>query len=470
MKKVAKSLLLAALSCAVLSGCQDLNDEQDELFQEIINSEEITVGIDGIDVKYPPLEIIKTEPEILDDANINIKLDFIEEKSGHWINHIVNSNLPGNVAQAIQSGEIDLILGAWENEWVEYKTSDFWRDDWQLIKFDAPKHYLPYFSEVVDKTEKVHDFSDCLSAGTYYLKAEYNGVVYKGYFELALPTVAKEYIESVTYDGITVDSSNVLQFPLLLEDSLDKTSTENKVVIAGALTTEEFRKISAYLRSNDKYISEIDLSGLDLENFPSSNQGAGDNSVFYQCKNLKKVVLPSNLKVLGEGAFTDCTALEEVVLPSTLEEIEWSAFCYCNSLKSILIPASVKIINQTAFYQCYALEEVVFEEGSKLEKLGARVFYECKKLTSFTFPPSISKIVPVVVRNTNSYSTSSYTFDTCQNLKTITLYNTVKEFGINEFSNCNISTINFYGTEEEWKAIKNKPSRLSSATVNFITE
>ncbi len=32
MKKVFKSLFLAALSCAVLSGCQDLNDEQDELF------------------------------------------------------------------------------------------------------------------------------------------------------------------------------------------------------------------------------------------------------------------------------------------------------------------------------------------------------------------------------------------------------------------------------------------------------
>ena len=468
MKKVFKSLFLAALSCAVLSGCQDLNDEQDELFQEIINSEEITVGIDCIDVKYPPLEVITKEPEILDDANINVKLDFIEEKSGHWINHIVNSNLPGNVAQAIQSGEIDLILGAWENEWVEYKTSDFWRDDWQLIKFDAPKHYLPYFSEVVDKTGKVHDFSDCLSAGTYYLKAEYNGVEYKGYFELTLPTAVKEYIESVTYDGITVDSSNILQFPLLLEDSLDKTSTDNKVVFAGALTTEEFRKISAYLRSNDKYISEIDLSGLDLENFPSSNQGAGSNAVFYQCKNLKKVVLPSNLKVLGEGAFSYCTALEEVVLPSTLEEIEWSVFAHCSNLKTITIPASVRIIQQTVFYECKLLEEVIFEKDSKMEKLGYECFYNCPKLKTIEIPPSVTDLIPITSRTT--YTPTSI-ISSCSGLTTVTLYNSIKEMKTTEFSNCpNLSTINFYGTEEEWKAIKNKPSRLSSVTVKFLTE
>lgn len=470
MKKVFKSLFLAALSCAVLSGCQDLNDEQDELFQEIINSEEITVGIDCIDVKYPPLEVIITEPEIRDDANINVKLDFIEEKSGHWINHIVNSNLPGNVAQAIQSGEIDLILGAWENEWVEYKTSDFWRDDWQLIKFDAPKHYLPYFSEVVDKTGKVHDFSDCLSAGTYYLKAEYNGVVYKGYFELTLPTAVKEYIESVTYDGITVDSSNILQFPLLLEDSLDKTSTDNKVVIAGALTTEEFRKISAYLRSNDKYISEIDLSGLDLERTHSSGTGSSEGGAFYNCNNLRKIILPSNLKILGEGTLARCDNLEEIVLPETLETMEWSAIARCINLKSIYIPASVKYIYQTVFYMCHELEEVTFAEGSQLQRLGAKCFYDCRKLKSFIVPSSVTNLAPMGTSNPNADS-GSHIFENCPKLRTVTLYNSVQKMGSSEFSNCpNLSTINFYGTEVEWKAIKNKPSRLSSTTVNFITE
>ena len=468
MKKVGKAFLLAAMSCAVIMGCQDLTEEQDDLIQDLIETGEL-VAPDYAEASYiSPLPAITVEPEILDDANFDVAIDLLEEKSGHWINHIVSSRLPGEVANAVQNGEADLILGAWENEWVEYKTSDFWRDDWQLIKFDAPKHYLPYFSEVVDKTGKVHDFSDCLSAGTYYLKAEYNGVVYKGYFELTLPTAVKEYIESVTYDGITVDSSNILQFPLLLEDSLDKTSTDNKVVIAGALTTEEFRKISVYLRNNNKYISEIDLSGLDLEKFPSSNQGAGNNAVFYQCKNLKKVVLPSNLKVLGEGAFTDCTALEEVVLPSTLEEIEWSAFCYCNSLKSILIPASVKIINQTAFYQCYALEEVVFEEGSKLEKLGYECFYNCPKLKTIEIPPSVTDLIPITSRTT--YTPTSI-ISSCSGLTTVTLYNSIKEMKTTEFSNCpNLTTINFYGTEVEWKAIKNKPTKLNSITVNFITE
>lgn len=468
MKKVGKAFLLTAMSCVVIMGCQDLTEEQDDLIQDLIETGEL-VATDYAEASYiSPLPVITVEPEILDDANFDVAIDLLEEKSGHWINHIVSSRLPGEVANAVQNGEAELILGAWENEWVEYKTSDFWRDDWQLIKFDAPKHYLPYFSEVVDKTGKVHDFSDCLSAGTYYLKAEYNGVEYKGYFELTLPTAVKEYIESVTYDGITVDSSNILQFPLLLEDSLDKTSTDNKVVIAGALTTEEFRKISAYLRSNDKYISEIDLSGLDLENFPSSNQGAGSNAVFYQCKNLKKVVLPSNLKVLGEGAFSYCTALEEVVLPSTLEEIEWSVFAHCSNLKTITIPASVRIIQQTVFYECKLLEEVIFEKDSKMEKLGYECFYNCPKLKTIEIPPSVTDLIPITSRTT--YTPTSI-ISSCSGLTTVTLYNSIKEMKTTEFSNCpNLTTINFYGTEEEWKAIKNKPSRLSSVTVKFLTE
>ena len=470
MKKVGKAFLLAAMSCAVIMGCQDLTEEQDDLIQDLIETGEL-VAPDYAEASYiSPLPVITVEPEILDDANFDVAIDLLEEKSGHWINHIVSSRLPGEVANAIQSGEIDLILGAWENEWVEYKTSDFWRDDWQLIKFDAPKHYLPYFSEVVDKTGKVHDFSDCLSAGTYYLKAEYSGVVYKGYFELTLPTAVKEYIESVTYDGITVDSSNILQFPLLLEDSLDKTSTDNKVVIAGALTTEEFRKISVYLRSNDKYISEIDLSGLDLERTHSSGTGSSEGGAFYNCNNLRKIILPSNLKILGEGTLARCDNLEEIVLPETLETMEWSAIARCINLKSIYIPASVKYIYQTVFYMCHELEEVTFAEGSQLQRLGAKCFYDCRKLKSFIVPSSVTNLAPMGISNPNADS-GSHIFENCPKLRTVTLYNSVQKMGSSEFSNCpNLTTINFYGTEEEWKAIKNKPSRLSSTTVNFITE
>lgn len=470
MKKIIKSFLLAALSCAVLAGCQDLTKEQNEQFEKLVESEEgdVTGSKSGTsDVYYPPLLVITTEPEILDDANFDVKLDLLEEKSGHWINHVVSSGLPGAVANAIQSGEIDLILGAWENKWVEYKTSDFWRDDWQLVKFAAETHYLPYFNEVVDKTGKVHDFSDCLSEGTYYLKAEYNNLVYKGYFELALPYIAKEYIESVTFNGITIDSSNLAQFPVLLEESLDKTSKENKVVIGGALTTEQFKQISVYLRNNDKYISEIDLSKLNLEETHSSGSGAAAGGAFYECKNLKKIVLPSNLKILGEGTFSKCTSLETVVLPATLEEINWSVFYYCSKLKTITIPASVRIIQQTVFSNCSSLEEVIFEEGSHLERLGYLSFELCNSLKSIVIPPSVTDLTPITSRS--SFSPNCI-FRNCSNLTTVTFNNSVIKIKSTEFTSCpNLSTINFYGTEEEWNAIEGKSSNLDSI-VNFIED
>lgn len=468
MKKVGKAFLLAAMSCAVLMGCQDLTEEQDDLIQDLIESGEL-VAPDYAEASYiSPLPVITVEPEILDDANFDVAIDLLEEKSGHWINHIVSSRLPGEVANAVQNGEAELILGAWENKWVEYGTKNFWRNDWQLVRFDADIHYLTFLNEIQDKYEKIHDFSDCLTAGTYYLKVVYNDVEYKGYFDLKLPTTLQEYVDSITFDGIVMDSTNVNQFAVLLEGSLDKTITTNKVEIGGKLTTDEFKTISAYLRSNDKYISEIDLSMLDLEVFPSSNEGAGSHSIFYQCKNLKKVTLPSNLRILGEGAFTYCTTLEEVILPSTLEEIEWSAFAYCSNLKSIFIPASVKIINQTVFTDCTSLEEVIFEDGSKLERLGQSCFSNCYKLKNIVIPASVIDLTPITSRTTY---TASNIFKNCSSLTTVTLYNSVKTMKSTEFNNCpELSTINFYGTEEEWNAIKNKPTKLNSITVNFITE
>ncbi len=66
-------------------------------------------------------------------------------------------------------------------------------------------------------------------------------------------------------------------------------------------------------------------------------------SPFEGCRKLRKVVLPSTLKLLNE-AFCFCGSLEEVVFPDNLEELGNWNFRDCSSFKTVKLPHSLKRI------------------------------------------------------------------------------------------------------------------------------
>lgn len=82
----------------------------------------------------------------------------------------------------------------------------------------------------------------------------------------------------------------------------------------------------------------------------------------------KKLEIPENVEYDGKNyivketnfsSFDGCKA-EEIVLPSTLETIKYSFTC-CRNLKKIIIPKSVKIIGDGSFCSCPRLDDVYFE-------------------------------------------------------------------------------------------------------------
>ncbi len=84
---------------------------------------------------------------------------------------------------------------------------------------------------------------------------------------------------------------------------------------------------------------------------PSRNAGA-----FKECKSLKQVVLPDNLKILPNHIFYGCTALEEVEFGIYLKSIGNQAFSGCSSLQWIYLPESLTTIEAEAFASCGELE------------------------------------------------------------------------------------------------------------------
>lgn len=163
---------------------------------------------------------------------------------------------------------------------------------------------------------------------------------------------------------------------------------------------------------------------------------------------LKQIIIPETVTTIGQGAIRSCQLLEQIVIPSSVISLEGQAFSDCIALKTvtfaegsrlekigtrvferaiqletITIPASVKRIGDDAFGKCDALEEVVLEENSKLEFLGERAFDRCISLKSFRIPGGVTGLDWGVFRG-------------CISLESVEIASALKNIDITAFYNC----------------------------------
>ena len=90
---------------------------------------------------------------------------------------------------------------------------------------------------------------------------------------------------------------------------------------------------------------------------------------FEGCKNVKHVVLPDSLQIIGDVAFCS-SGVEGVVLPSCLARIGYGAFAFTR-IKELAIPKNVKGIGEECFLGCDQLGVIRFE-GERPEFVGDR--------------------------------------------------------------------------------------------------
>lgn len=97
-------------------------------------------------------------------------------------------------------------------------------------------------------------------------------------------------------------------------------------------------------------------------------EGVTSVTGFYECKNLKTVILPQSLKIIGDSAFADCKKLTSIALPDGLERIANYAFGGAG-LTSIALPDSLSLIYTAAFKNCDNLSFKDIKLPSDLSKL-----------------------------------------------------------------------------------------------------
>lgn len=114
-------------------------------------------------------------------------------------------------------------------------------------------------------------------------------------------------------------------------------------------------------------------------------------SAFYNCTELKSVIIPYGVKEISNNAFEGCSGLQSVSIPGSVEFIGGNAFLYCTALTSITFPEGVTSIGTAAFYGCSSLISVTIP--SSLEVFQHAFFDECisvKDVYCYADPDNIS--------------------------------------------------------------------------------
>ena len=126
------------------------------------------------------------------------------------------------------------------------------------------------------------------------------------------------------------------------------------------------------------------------------------------CSQIKEIYFPASLKELKDGWCSDAGCLTQIIIsPSNSQfivkenkyllgksdeykdEFDILSFEYRN-IKKITIPSNIKIISSWAFGRCYDLTQVVLLPNSNLQIIGSYAFSETQ-IKEIFIPSTVSK-------------------------------------------------------------------------------
>ena len=161
-----------------------------------------------------------------------------------------------------------------------------------------------------------------------------------------------------------------------------------------------------------------------------------DNAFYYRRSVTGTLTLPASLTSIGKKAFENCSGLTgTLVLPNGITQIGDYAFSGCTGLTGALtIPEAVTRIGASAFYGCSGLTAVNFNavNCSTLGSYSSYAFNSCTNLHTLTIGPNVT-IIP------------NYAFRECSHLTgTLTIPEAVATLGEDAFYGCSgLTAVNF---------------------------
>lgn len=171
------------------------------------------------------------------------------------------------------------------------------------------------------------------------------------------------------------------------------------------------------------------------------------------------VRIPSNVKVIGGGAFLGNEYVRQVIIPEGVRKIELMAFA-SSSLEEIVLPRTIEIIENSAFAGCENLIAIRTSELPLLRKLGDNAFFDCEKLVEFPKCDSLQEI-------------GSGCFYGCESILSMTLPSSINKIGEMVFSSYTRVTVKdnpYYEKKGSCLIDKREKKIISSFAIANIPE
>ena len=312
-------------------------------------------------------------------------------------------------------------------------------------------------------------------------------------------------------EGVTIINSNVFSGLNI-----------NKVILPSTLKTIEYSAFnechieSIYIPESINYINPNSFR----ESIINKIEVDEKNGMYYSVENSlvnkenKELILggsfvPDGVKIIGSYAFSRSN-IESIIIPEGVEEIKNNAFADCLNLKEVVIPSTVKVLgydfqNYNVFIGCSSLEKISISENNDVFKSINNSIVEIK--TGKLITASIStnntdgvKIIgdssfmgldnsfviissSVVEIESNAFIESGIetlfipeglktigmsAFTSCKNLKYIYISSTVENIIDNVFNYCsNLEEIVVSPDNQYYKSVNN--SIIEKSTNTLIT-
>lgn len=204
----------------------------------------------------------------------------------------------------------------------------------------------------------------------------------------------KESFDQIfTTSDESVSSYNLVSNNIILENNTDITYVKNP-------TINDIRNNAIGISNDTESLGESLFEGVKEEfnmKFEENSKLEVIQDDLCSSSNILSVIIPKNIKEIGEQAFYDCPMLTSVVFESNskLQKIGAQVFVNAVSLKHITIPSDVEELKTGLFNGCKQMELVNFENTlkrpSKLKRIENFVF-NGTKVNSLVLPKSLEHL------------------------------------------------------------------------------